>query len=303
MGGTFQSITVPEGHCFLLPRRVPHSPKRPSGSMGLVIERGHEHNPAELDRVRWYTGPHRRGTRAASDDGPPNNDHDACAEVLYQEHFFCRDLGTELVPLIKRFTALQEATGNNNICIGDKKVVRHAHTAFPRSDAPVLADYTALPVGSPFPFGPAIDAALDEASYAHNKTGGEGSGGGLVWLWRGDEKAVALLVGGQGSDAAPAALHTGAPLSNAAGALVGTQQSGDGATPPQGASAETFLWQVNADCFFTFPSFALSMFASFLPCRACLPSFHLITSSRRGVFLIFLHRRAGRRRWRRQRAR
>jgi 3-hydroxyanthranilate 3,4-dioxygenase len=50
---THQVIEVPEGHCFLLPARVPHSPRREANSVGLVIERGHDHDPTELDRVRW----------------------------------------------------------------------------------------------------------------------------------------------------------------------------------------------------------------------------------------------------------
>jgi 3-hydroxyanthranilate 3,4-dioxygenase len=53
LGGVFRQVEVPQGHCFLLPSNIPHSPQRPSGSLGVVIERGHEHNVNEVDRVRW----------------------------------------------------------------------------------------------------------------------------------------------------------------------------------------------------------------------------------------------------------
>ena len=30
-------ITIPEGHMLLMPARIPHSPQRPAGTLGLVI--------------------------------------------------------------------------------------------------------------------------------------------------------------------------------------------------------------------------------------------------------------------------
>jgi hypothetical protein len=40
-----------QGHIFLLPRRVPHSPQRYANTMGLVIER--ERKKHELDGLMW----------------------------------------------------------------------------------------------------------------------------------------------------------------------------------------------------------------------------------------------------------
>ena len=47
-----RDIPIRAGECFYLPPRVPHSPQRPAGSVGLVIER--RRLPGELDGLRWY---------------------------------------------------------------------------------------------------------------------------------------------------------------------------------------------------------------------------------------------------------
>lgn len=36
--GAFKSVPIPQGHCFLLPGNVPHSPQRFADTLGLVIE-------------------------------------------------------------------------------------------------------------------------------------------------------------------------------------------------------------------------------------------------------------------------
>jgi len=82
-GGKFKKIIVPEGHCFLLPSHVPHSPKRPAHSVGIVVERGHEHAPEEIDRMRWYLGPHTEGTLAAADDSGLPHGTPGHAQILY----------------------------------------------------------------------------------------------------------------------------------------------------------------------------------------------------------------------------
>lgn len=50
--GRVRDIPIRAGECFYLPPRVPHSPQRPAGSVGLVIER--RRLPGELDGLRWY---------------------------------------------------------------------------------------------------------------------------------------------------------------------------------------------------------------------------------------------------------
>ncbi len=45
-------VPIREGEIFLLPPRVRHSPQRPAGSVGVVIER--VRRPGELDAFEWY---------------------------------------------------------------------------------------------------------------------------------------------------------------------------------------------------------------------------------------------------------
>src|SRR6185295_591667 len=45
-------IPIREGDIFLLPPKVPHSPQRPAGTVGLVIER--RRLPQEWDTFAWY---------------------------------------------------------------------------------------------------------------------------------------------------------------------------------------------------------------------------------------------------------
>ena len=80
--GAARAMRIPEGHIFCLPSRVPHSPQRLAGTVGLVIERVRA--PTSLDGLRWYA---RDGSR----------------RILYEEWFHCTDLGTQLKPVITRF--------------------------------------------------------------------------------------------------------------------------------------------------------------------------------------------------------
>jgi len=50
--GLRQEVQIREGEVFLLPRFVPHSPQRPAGTIGLVIERRRKAH--ELDAVVWF---------------------------------------------------------------------------------------------------------------------------------------------------------------------------------------------------------------------------------------------------------
>lgn len=45
-------LPVREGEIFLLPPKVPHSPQRPAGTVGLVLER--KRRPGELDGFLWF---------------------------------------------------------------------------------------------------------------------------------------------------------------------------------------------------------------------------------------------------------
>jgi 3-hydroxyanthranilate 3,4-dioxygenase len=50
--GTPEDIHIREGDMFLLPPRTPHSPQRPAGTVGLVIERYRA--PKEIDKLLWF---------------------------------------------------------------------------------------------------------------------------------------------------------------------------------------------------------------------------------------------------------
>ena len=81
--GKVREIPIREGEMFLLPPRIPHSPQRPAGTIGLVIER--RRAEAEEDHLRWFC--------------------EQCGEVLYDANFQLVDLGKQLKPIIERFYA------------------------------------------------------------------------------------------------------------------------------------------------------------------------------------------------------
>src|SRR5215203_4655856 len=45
-------VMIREGDLFLLPRRVPHRPQRPAGTVGLIVE--FPRPAGEKDALRWY---------------------------------------------------------------------------------------------------------------------------------------------------------------------------------------------------------------------------------------------------------
>ena len=97
--GRARDVAVRPGEIFLLPARVPHSPQRAVGSLGLVWERARL--AGEADALRWYV----RAPAAGDELANP-------ADVLYAEWFACRDLGADLAPVIARFrTSAAAATG------------------------------------------------------------------------------------------------------------------------------------------------------------------------------------------------
>jgi 3-hydroxyanthranilate 3,4-dioxygenase len=50
--GNFYDVPIGEGDVFLLPAHVRHSPQRPAGSIGLVVEP--QRHDDELDGFEWY---------------------------------------------------------------------------------------------------------------------------------------------------------------------------------------------------------------------------------------------------------
>jgi len=74
---------VGPGEVFLLPPLVPHSPQRPAGSVGLVIER--RRTAEELDGFQWYCA--------------------NCHGLLYEEFFRLTDIERQFPPIFERFYA------------------------------------------------------------------------------------------------------------------------------------------------------------------------------------------------------
>jgi hypothetical protein len=88
--GCVQNIPIKEGEMFMLPAHTPHSPQRFADTVseterrwpplsyalqvGIVMER--KRLPGETDHLRWYC--------------------DKCCAVVYEESFFCTDLGSQL---------------------------------------------------------------------------------------------------------------------------------------------------------------------------------------------------------------
>jgi 3-hydroxyanthranilate 3,4-dioxygenase len=74
-------IPIKEGEMFLLPAKVPHSPVRPAGSIGLVIERKRE--PQHQDGLMWFS--------------------DTANAKLYEEYFHLTNIEKDFLPVFRKF--------------------------------------------------------------------------------------------------------------------------------------------------------------------------------------------------------
>jgi 3-hydroxyanthranilate 3,4-dioxygenase len=83
--GRMVDVPVRAGEVFMLPAWMPHSPRRPAGSVGLVVERRRE--PHERDGFSWYC--------------------EQCGHQLYYETLAVSDIERQLAPLFERFYASQ----------------------------------------------------------------------------------------------------------------------------------------------------------------------------------------------------
>jgi len=84
--GHIVDVEIREGEVFLLPPEVPHSPQRPAGSVGIVVER--RRNPGELDGFSWYC--------------------ESCGHRLYLERVAVNDIETQLPEIFSHFFACLE---------------------------------------------------------------------------------------------------------------------------------------------------------------------------------------------------
>lgn len=84
--GAVRDIPIRAGEIFLLPGKVPHSPRRPPGGVGLVVER--KRLPHERDGVIWHCA--------------------RCNHKLYEEYFTLQNIETDLPKVFARYQASLE---------------------------------------------------------------------------------------------------------------------------------------------------------------------------------------------------
>ncbi len=85
-------IPIKEGEIFLLPAKIPHSPQRSEGSIGLVIERYRKEG--ELDGFMWFC--------------------ENCDHQLYKEFFELTDIVNQLPKVMSTFYESEELRTCNN---------------------------------------------------------------------------------------------------------------------------------------------------------------------------------------------
>ena len=74
-------VPIRQGEIFLLPARTPHSPIRPAGTVGLVIET--RRRPQDQDGLMWFC--------------------DQCNHKLYEEFFALENIETQFGAVFERF--------------------------------------------------------------------------------------------------------------------------------------------------------------------------------------------------------
>ncbi len=84
--GKQMDIPIREGEIFLLPPKVPHSPQRTAGSIGLVIERYRRNG--EKDGLMWFC--------------------ENCNHKLYEEYFEMTDIVKQLPEVMNKFNSSEE---------------------------------------------------------------------------------------------------------------------------------------------------------------------------------------------------
>jgi 3-hydroxyanthranilate 3,4-dioxygenase len=81
--GAPRDIPIRQGEMFLLPAGVPHSPQRPAGTVGLVVEQPRAARASH--HLRWYCR--------------------ACGAVLHDAEFVPADLGRQIKEMLEQFNA------------------------------------------------------------------------------------------------------------------------------------------------------------------------------------------------------
>ena len=102
--GKLVKYNINEGEMFLLPAKIPHSPIRPEGSIGLVIERKRSEN--DKDGLMWFS--------------------ETANELLYEEYFTLTNIEKDFLPVFKRFYSdekLRTCPKTGEIMEADKRFI------------------------------------------------------------------------------------------------------------------------------------------------------------------------------------
>lgn len=84
--GKAVSIPIKEGEIFLLPAKVPHSPRRGANTVGLVIER--KRREGEKDGLLWFC--------------------EKCNNKLYEEYFPMENIMTQFQGVFERYYSSED---------------------------------------------------------------------------------------------------------------------------------------------------------------------------------------------------
>lgn len=84
--GKAVDIPIREGEMFLLPAKVPHSPMRSEGSIGLVVEL--KRSQSENDGLLWFC--------------------DSCNAKLHESYFHLENIEKDFLPRFKQYYASEE---------------------------------------------------------------------------------------------------------------------------------------------------------------------------------------------------
>lgn len=79
--GQTQDVVINEGDIYLCPAKTPHSPRRPAGTIGLVIEK--KRSSEHTDGLLWFC--------------------ENCGHQLYEEYFPLEDIVAQLPVVINKF--------------------------------------------------------------------------------------------------------------------------------------------------------------------------------------------------------
>ena len=102
--GKLVEVPINEGEMFLLPQKIPHSPVRSEGSIGLVIER--KRTKQHKDGLMWFS--------------------DTANELLYEEYFHLKNVEKDFLPVFKRFYSdekLRTCPKTGEIMESDRKYI------------------------------------------------------------------------------------------------------------------------------------------------------------------------------------